>query len=53
MKIEIQCPHCNGKVEADPGALLASSTVTDARRKAARENGKKGGRPMHGKTQSD
>ena len=37
-----RCPHCGGKI--NPAAMLAA-TPSDAKAAAARENGRKGGRP--------
>ena len=46
----MNCPHCGKKINV--GSLIGSQN-SEAKKAAARENGKKGGRPKKNKTMSD
>lgn len=42
--MKITCPHCSRTHKINPASMLGSIT-SDAKARAARINGKKGGRP--------
>ena len=46
------CPHCKKEIPltSHDAAVVMGSRVTDKKSEAARENGKKGGRPIGSKT---
>ncbi|MFA7628602.1 MAG: hypothetical protein WCY37_04345 [Candidatus Dojkabacteria bacterium] len=41
----MKCPHCNHELTPTEVASLLGAIKTEKKAKAARENGKKGGRP--------
>jgi len=42
--MKIKCPHCGHEHEVNIGYIMGKKS-TEAKKEAARENGKKGGRP--------